>query len=304
MCTLYQVRKITESPESNFRRMRFLMKTGVIVSFIILSILGCSESSGPFESSATLAPESQGVGTQNSNFSFDRSNWDILVGDPDEYKGAAVDIVGLVFTTPERVENMIAWQMYADPQEREGGMIVYIATSGFSIKSGEYVRVKGIVAGSVEGENLFGGKIRALAVLADSATLVDALAAAPTAVRVYRGSADSIVQHGVIISIDKVEFAETETRVFITIVNNSNDEANFYSFNAKAVQGNRQFEAEFGFAKDYPEVQSELLPGIQSSGIVVFPAMDPSTETQLHFEARTLDYLLDFRPYQFRIPAK
>ena len=283
---------------------RAISEFGVFSAIVILLLAGCATSSAPNETGTSTETNSPSPSDGRSDLRFDRSNWGILLSDPDAYVGATVDIVGRVFTTPERDGNIIAWQMYANPQANEDSMVVGMEASSLSLQSGDYVRVKGSVRGTFEGENLFGGKIRTLAVMADSATVVDALAAAPAAVRIYHGGPDNIAQNGVIISIKKVEFAETETRVFLTVINDSAEEASFYSFNAKAVQGSRQFDAESGFIREYPEVQSELLPGIESSGVLVFPAMNPSMETQLHLEARNNDFLLDFETYQFSVPAE
>ncbi len=43
-------------------------------------------------------------------------------------------------------------------------------------------------------------------------------------------------QHGLSITIEKVEFADAETRVFVSVRNASSHNASFYDFNAKAVQ--------------------------------------------------------------------
>ena len=266
----------------------------LLIGVVALSMLSCA---------LVATPTAERQGGQGSTLGFDRTNWDILFSDPEAYKDARVEIVGLVFIAPERDENGVIWQMYADPQEHEWNTIVKFAAPDFSVKADDYVRVRGTVMGAFEGTNLFGGKVRAVAVAAESAIVVDALAAAPSAIRVYQGRPDILKQHGLEISLDKVEFAETETRVFLTVVNDSDAEASFYSFNAKAVQGKRQFDADSGIFKDYPKVQSGLLPSTESSGVVVFPAMDPSMDTHLHFEARNDNYRLDFGSYLFRVPA-
>jgi hypothetical protein len=85
----------------------------------------------------------------------------------------------------------------------------------------------------------------------------------------------------------------------VRIVNNSSNKASFYSFNTKALQGSSQFEAEY--SSDYPKVQSELLAGVESSGVIVFPAMDPTKTTKFVLEASTDDYSLDFEPYTFEV---
>jgi hypothetical protein len=100
-----------------------------------------------------------------------------------------------------------------------------------------------------------------------------------------------------------VEFATDETRVFVTVANGSSSQASFYDFNAKAVQGSKQFDPE-SFGSDYPEVQSEILAGVSSSGVIVFPAMSPSAQTSIYLEAGSDDFSVDFSPFVFTIPAR
>lgn len=50
------------------------------------------------------------------------------------------------------------------------------------------------------------------------------------------------------------------------------------------------------------EVQSSLLPNIETEGVILFPAIDPSEESlKLYVEALTDDYQLDFEPYVFDV---
>jgi hypothetical protein len=132
--------------------------------------------------------------------------------------------------------------------------------------------------------------------------VVDATATAPEALRTAEVDLTQ-KQHGLAVTVSKVEFAAEETRVYVTVENGSGDEASFYSFNAKAVQGSTQYEPD-SWGSDYPEVQSDILPGVSTSGVIVFEAMDPSAPTKIYLEGRAGSYSLDFEPYVFTIPAE
>jgi hypothetical protein len=80
-------------------------------------------------------------------------------------------------------------------------------------------------------------------VIADNVEVVDAIAAAPPAMAVTTLN-DTQTQHGVSITVTKIEFADTETRVFVTVKNGSKRKASVYSFDAKAVQGSQQFDGD------------------------------------------------------------
>lgn len=188
--------------------------------------------------------------------------------------------------------------MWGDPSTAETNIVVYYEGPPINIKTDDYVHVVGTVRGTLTSENAFGAEISAIAVDANSAEVVDALAAAPKPKQVVAVN-QSKEQFGVEVAVEKVEFADRETRVFAKVNNKSRSKASFYSFNAKAVQGTRQLEAE-SFS-EYPQVASDLLPGVSSSGVIVFGPMDPGQGARLVLEAGSDNYDLDFEPYEFTV---
>lgn len=249
------------------------------------------------EPTGTGAPKGEPV-QPGAGRRFDRNNIAELAGNADAFKGATLDIVGKVFGEVEQVGGQVAWQMWGDPKNSEFNITVLFEKPGFSVKDGDYVHVVGTVVGSFEGENLFGGTVSAVAVKAESAGVVDAMAAAPPAVKTVAPRSTQ-TQHGVSITLEKVEFAGTETRVFLTVTNGSGAEASFYSHTAKAQQGSQQFEPET--FTEYPELQSDLLPGTRTTGVMAFPKMAPDQPLRLFFEASSDNYELDFAPYVFQV---
>jgi hypothetical protein len=229
---------------------------------------------------------------------FDRSNWDSLQSDPDDHKGASVDIVGQLLGAPERDEKGTYWQMLSGSDEFELNAIVALPDPDFQIGSGDYVRVQGTVIGAFEGQNALGGDVVAVGIAATSAERVDATAAASEAEATISVN-DSQTQHDVTVTLDRIEFATDETRVFITVTNDAQAGVLFQGL-AKAVQGSRQYDA--GYSQ-YPEVPSSILPGVVASGVIVFPPMDPTSETRIVVEAQTEDFLTEFRPYSLVAPA-
>jgi hypothetical protein len=94
--------------------------------------------------------------------------------------------------------------------------------------------------------------------------------------------------NGIRVTLHKVELSDKNTRVFLTVENNDDgEEVSFYDFNAKVLQGNEQFGTTYSFDVDYPEIESEIPPGIQENGVVIFEPIDPSiSNTSFVFEAR------------------
>ena len=74
---------------------------------------------------------------------------------------------------PEVRGNKTSFQMFADPENSEWNTIVHADAAPSGLQSGDHVRVKGTVRGAREGENAFGGTVRAVEVDADSVEITE-----------------------------------------------------------------------------------------------------------------------------------
>ena len=234
-----------------------------------------------------------------SNRTFDRTNYEELASDPERFEGASVNIVGRVFGEVRRDPSGVYFQMFAMPKMSQGNTLVKYADTSSPIKDGDYAHVQGRVDGAASGQNLMGGTVHVVKVVATSLAIVDALAAATPASRTAPGGS-SQTQHGLTVTIEKVDFAVDETRVHLVIKNDSPTEAMFSSYGAKATRADQQFEAKSNF--DYPEIPSSILPGVRSAGILVFPAIGPGAVTFI-FEASSNNYSARFTPYRFSVTS-
>lgn len=81
-------------------------------------------------------------------------------------------------------------------------------------------------------------------------------------------------QCGYTVSVDSVELAEKETRVAVTVTNNGAAAFSIYDSSAKIVQNGKQFEREYNSYADYPELQSDLMVGASTTGIITFPVLE------------------------------
>lgn len=265
-----------------------MKKRGLLVLILILTLCfvpGCggSESSSS-ESAKELAKE----------------DYVKLYSDANTFKGYKVDMFLKVFSV-EKDNSGTFLQGFYDPEGMDKNTIVTIDDPNLDVKDGDIIHVIGIVEGEVTGENMLGAKLTAPKISASSIEKSDYATAFAPAIKTVEVNEEQN-QHGIVLKLEKVEFAEKETRAYLTVKNNSNNNASFYSFNAKAIQNNKQFETTDNWEAEYQEVQSEILPGVESSGIVLFPAIDPSAGAiKFLFECSSDDYLLDFNPYTFNI---
>jgi hypothetical protein len=169
------------------------------------------------------------------------------------------------------------------------------------VASEDIIHVKGVVKDIFEGENAFGAQLTAPAIVAESIEKADYQTAfAPAKETIDLNEEKN--QHGYKLEVQKVEIADKETRVYVKVKNETGDKISFYSFNAKLIAGGKQLEEEMNYDANYPEVQSDILPGVEAEGIIVFPALPEGTNAfQLYFEGSSENWELDFEPFVFDI---
>lgn len=220
---------------------------------------------------------------------------------PDKYTGKYIEISGKVFGEPEIEDGYVYFQMYADPKNYQKNTIVACEKPNFSILEDSYVKLCGEIQGAYEYENYFGGTLQALlinAVSIEESNYMDIVC--PTLKELPVNTI--LEQKGYKITIEKVEFAETETRVYLNVANNGSDKFYFYEFNTKIVQNGTQYEKQdTPYEAEYPELQSELLVGTQTSGIIVYPPIDMNTSFEFYCEANSDNYKENLEPYRTKI---
>jgi hypothetical protein len=219
--------------------------------------------------------------------SFTVANWSTLVSDPEAHKGADAEIVGKVFTEPERDEEATYWQMWAKPKSSDWNTVVGIKNPNFKISNNDYVRVKGVVAGELEAENAFGGKVSGVTIAANSAEVLTALEAATPPTKTLP-SKQQTVGNDILVTVEKVEIAPDETRVFVTVKNDSTSNFSLYQHTAKLVVGGQQHEAKFA-PEGYPELPSETVGGATSNAVIVFDPIDANQPTEFRIDGYSND---------------
>ena len=113
---------------------------------------------------------------------------------------------------------------------------------------------------------------------------------------------EEIDQHGFVVKLEKIEVAEKQTRAYLKVVNNMKDKISFYTHSTKLIVGNKQLEEEYVYEANLPEVQSELLPGTETEGIIVYPALElDEPKLQYYAEGYSSDYEISIDPFVFEI---
>ena len=216
---------------------------------------------------------------------------------PDDYKGYDVVMIVNVFYV-ESDDSMVVFQGWQDYLNNKNNAIVSI-TGKSDVKENDYVKVKGRIVGEFVGENLVGGKVTAMQVKADTIEKMSYKDIfAPTLKEVIVNQTKK--QKGYSITIERVEFAKKETRIYVKMANNGKSEFNMYSFDAKIKQGKKQYETQDNYEADYEELPSELIQDTEASGVIVFPAIHQNDFT-LILKASSDDYNENIKDYKFTI---
>lgn len=222
-----------------------------------------------------------------------------VVSNPEKYKGEVVQWGAKVFTDPEKDNDGVYFQAY------EGGdnnnFAISYGKPDFNVKDDDFIIVIGKISGKFKGTNAFGAKLEIPAMEAisiEKATRNDVVAPTESTVSVNK----SDVQHEFSVTLDKIELAKNETRFFVKLKNDGKDTVNFYDFNSKVTQGSKQYESESSYdtGKDLP---SEILPGVEVEGIVLFPAIDKEQkQLTVHLDKPSGgDYSLDWKEIKFDV---
>jgi hypothetical protein len=268
----------------------------LIFAALSLSLAGCGEETSTTDGAIEAANEvSESKGTLLSADEFEK-----MFSDPKKYKGSKVEFYGRIFVEPERDSDGTYLQVFAN-NNSERNTIIMIEDPNVDVAMDDIIHVTGTVKDAFEGENAFGGVITAPMILADSIEKTDYQTAFAPAKQTIELNAEQN-QHGYKLTVQKVELADQETRVYVQVANETNNKIYFYTFDAKLIANGKQLEEEMNYDANYPEVQSELLPGVTTDGIIVFPALEEGVSTfQLYFEGSSDNWEIDFEPFVFDV---
>ncbi|HVI39310.1 MAG TPA: hypothetical protein VM577_01505, partial [Anaerovoracaceae bacterium] len=164
-----------------------------------------------------------------------------MYSDPDAFEGREVTLTGVVFAQVERDDEAVYFQMNQDIENYDNNTVVAYQDPGFELSDGDYVRLTGIVKGAFEGENAFGGTVTAPQILADKCEVVDYKeAVVPTVKEITVDQTHD--QYGYLVTVEKVELAEKETRVYVNVTNNGGSNFSLYGFNCNLLQDSSQYD--------------------------------------------------------------
>ncbi|WLV24583.1 hypothetical protein QR721_13215 [Aciduricibacillus chroicocephali] len=189
---------------------------------------------------------------------------------------------------------------YTDPSSEA---MVEVKTD--KLKEGDYVQIKGTIVDEYTDEDGEKQSVDELAIKASSTKKVDFKEAfAPTKREIKLDQKED--HKGLKVSLQKLEIADEQTRLYLTVNNESKVEVDSKLDFSKMTVGGKELElSKHRDHMELPEFQAELKPGEKSEGVLVFPAIEQSVTTA-KFEVNPGRYNFDiqFDPFEFTVNLK
>jgi hypothetical protein len=193
-------------------------------------------------------------------------------------------LTGKVFNI-EHEQDATAVQMYLD-EDMDRQVIVVVRDPSFEVNEDDYLRVSGEVADQFEGENAFGAEVSVPRILGTDYKRISAIAALnPT---LHRAGSQTRNLASLVITIQKIEYAAEETRVYVKATNNGGEETSMDT-DPKVVARGNQIESDSNFEYELPELSYELSPGATTKGVLIYPKL-PRSGVTISFSGYDADY--------------
>lgn len=278
--------KEQKTKKSIFKKWWFWVISIVVVVVLLIAFSG----SGTPKPSTELANAS--IEDIKAN-AISNPDYDDLFRNNSNYTGKVVHYVGEVVQIQEGSGD--TYVMRANVTEDEMGFWendVFLSYSGNRVLENDIIEFWGEVKGVKKYDTVLGS----------SRSIPEIAAIHLEVLQDYTGGGTSNIkntieigqineQHGFSVTLNKIELADKQTRVWLNVQNDSDYKVSLYDFNAKLVQDGKQLEPTFNSNEEL-KLPSEYLSGVNAEGVIVFPAIN---------ETGTLKLVMD-APYAQDIP--
>ena len=215
----------------------------------------------------------------------------------DEYKGYYINIKGKVFQVLGDNGTSKGIQVWLDPETCEQNLMIYYNTN-VNVKQGDYISCSGYIDSVTKYKNAYDAELYAPLVYStdlQKATYIDVMS--PTTETI---TPDDLRKEssGYSVLVQKVEFSEKETRVYVSVANNG--KATLYVGDSVIIQDGKQYKATTNYEANYDEIPYEIVKGASNAGVLVFPAIK-TNDFELNLDLHSNDYDEKLGEYAFLI---
>lgn len=277
-----------------------------IIGLSLMVMLALSMTACGYNSKDEVVAEARVFDDPEDRVYVDESEFNNIFDCPDGYIGKYIKVIGSICDGPELGDNnCYFYQAWHDTETWQHNFAFRIDSKIDGLGKDDYVQVEGRITDDFHAaRNFFGVLIEA-----ETVTPLNYIEAKVPTLKEIEPKGVASTQNNITVQVNKVQYAETETRVFITMSNGS--ESTFHPDRdlTKLIQNDEEFEvseeAMSGYlGGEYGLVPYELLSHTEEDAIIAFPPIDQNTNFQLHMEGSSVDEKAKFKPYDITIPVE
>ena len=245
-----------------------LLTKVLLIGLVSLALGSCgadqnASSDSTIPSSPTVAPSVR----------FTNENWHLVLaeakGRQKAYVGSPVSVAGKVVQVISRSTDQTRLTIETDIYEQ---VTVIVLPRAVEVTEGDWVRISGHVRQYWSTKSLIKG-FNVPVVLATDLSTASRSDAHPSIVNVE--PLDTVEQHALWITLQKVEIADRETRVFVEVYNGNLHTARLSTINAVLIQGDREIVRKRLWTETIKEPDTMLYSGSTTEGVILFEGVDP-----------------------------
>lgn len=257
------------------------------IIFIILGVVVAMYFSN-YSNDASPKYNDDGTPTYISDYNYD-SLWD----DADQYKGYFIDLVGEVVTTVNDNNNKYV-QIYCDPDYFEKNTIVLYNTDD-DYDAFEYIKVTGYINGNTSYKAVSGKILTAPLITATKIERTSSYEADYPTIKSVVYTDKSITKNNITVAITKVDFAQKQTRVYLTIKNDNEDTFEIGKDESYIKQNGIEYDNKDVTLINFDKLDSRVYNGDTITGVLTYPNIESYTfNYDIKLYQITIDDAIDF----------
>lgn len=221
-----------------------------------------------------------------------------LFTEPGEFNNHFIKTTGKVFAGPDYTDEGAIIQIWTDIDNLDKELTVVILDPGFEIDKQNYISIVGKIVdpSTIAINNTYA--LYPIVAATEYEILTDTQALAPTKEEI---SVDqTVTQSEYSITIQKIERADEETRVFVKAINNGSNTLFLSGLSAKIIQNEKQYDAQMDLTLELETLPSELIAGGSAEGVLKFPGISEDA-FDIIIPAYSVDPEEDINDFSFHI---
>ena len=230
-----------------------------MVGALLIAFAACGESALPETSAPGIEP-------------LTNADWPSVRSDPELIQGRRVDLRARVYAGPEEHPAGDLFLAWVDFDNDQLSIAFVVPAAPAELTRDAFVQAFGVVDGSLTRSNSAGEEIVHPVVRVQRVLVTDRRGIRPTRTLLRVGQA--LEQRGVRVTLDRIEFADEETRVFMTVENQRAEVVSAFPTSLSIEQRQLDHPAIISVGPGVEPPRGRVEPGTTEHGAFRFPTFD------------------------------